>query len=222
MFHSTLVSLIPDGSFISLTTHSRRYSKSQRFLLSKANVTAFLDGTVPELYDADLNNFLHGSYADAETIHLRISWLTGSEHLTGHKESFDLPVKLLVAAVNDQPAKYLVNNAVTQCPITLAASAQKMIHNLNQVERRALSKALRDNWYWRYPEDLTLYADWNDSFYFHTETICGGLCRHDDTVRGKDGSRGSASDTASTPDQSGSLSVKDNDARSCQTRRVLL
>lgn len=187
MFHSTLVSLNPDGSFISLTTYSRRHGKSQRFLLSKANVTVFLNGTVPELYDADLNNFLHGSYADAETLHLHITWLTGSEHLTGYWESFDLPVKLLVAAVNNQPVKYLVNNAVTQCPITLTASAQKMIHNLNQVERRALSKALRDNWYWRYPEDLTLYADWNDSFYFHTETICGGLCRHTDTVRGKDG-----------------------------------
>ena len=187
MFHSSLVSLIPDGSFISLTTYSCRYGKSQRFLLSKANVTAFLDGIVPELYDADLNNFLHGSYADAETIHLRITWLTGSEHLTGYWESFDLPVKLLVAAVNNQPVKYLVNNTVTQCPITLTASAQKMIHNLNQVERRALSKALRDNWYWQYPENLTLYADWNDSFYFHTATICGGLCRHDDTVRGKDG-----------------------------------
>ena len=184
---SVRITFVPDGSFISLTTYSRRHGKSQRFLLSKANVTAFLDGTVPELYDADLNNFLHGSYANAETIHLRITWLTGSEHLTGYWESFDLPVKLLVAAVNNQPVKYLVNNAVTQCPITLAASAQKMIHNLNQVERRALSKALRDNWYWRYPEDLTLYADWNDSFYFHTETICGGLCRHTDTVRGKDG-----------------------------------
>ena len=96
-------------------------------------------------------------------------------------------MKLLSAAVNDEPARYLVHNVITQCPITLAASANKMIHTLNQVERRALCKALRDNWYWQYPENLTLYEDWNDSFYFHTETICGGLCRHDDTVRGKDG-----------------------------------
>ena len=102
----------------------------------------------------------------------------GVQFLSGYVESFDLPVKLLAAAVNNQPAKYLVDNDVAQCPIRLAASAQKMIHNLNQLERSALCKALRDNWYWRYPEDLTLYADWNDSFYFHSETICGGLCRH--------------------------------------------
>ena len=205
---SVRITFVPDGSFISLTTYSRRHGKSQRFLLSKANVTAFLDGTVPELYDADLNNFLHGSYANAETIHLRITWLTGSEHLTGYWESFDLPVKLLVAAVNNQPVKYLVNNAVTQCPITLAASAQKMIHNLNQVERRALSKALRDN------SSIS-------SIFILKPSAAGSavtpiLC----AVRME--SRGSASDTASTPDQIGSLSVKDNDARSCQTRRILL
>ena len=186
MLHFILVSFVPDGDFISLTTYSRRHGKSQRFLLSKANVTAFINDTVPELYDADLNNFLHGSYADADTIHLRITWLTGSEKLTGYWESFALPVKLLSAAVNNEPVRYLIHNTIAQCPIALAASAQQMVHNLDMLERRALSKALRDNWYWRYPEDLTLYADWNDSFYFHTETICGGLCRHADTVPGAD------------------------------------
>ena len=120
MLHSTLVSLSPDGSFISLTTLSRQHGKSQRFLLCKANLKAFLDGTVPELYDADLNNFLHGCYADAETVHLRITWLTGSEKLTGYREYFDLPVKLLVAAVNDLASKYLVHNEPTQCPIKLS------------------------------------------------------------------------------------------------------
>ena len=186
MLHSTLVSLSPDGSFISLTTLSRQHGKSQRFLLCKANLKAFLDGTVPELYDADLNNFLHGCYADAETVHLRITWLTGSEKLTGYREYFDLPVMLLVAAVNDLTSKYLVHNEPTQCPIKLSSSAQKMIQDLDTLEHRALSKALRDNWHWSYPEPITLYADWNDSFYFHSESICGGLCRHASTVQGSD------------------------------------
>jgi hypothetical protein len=61
-----------------------------------------------------------------------------------------------------------------------------MIHHLNHFERRALSKALRDNWHWSREETISLYADWNNSFFFQAETISGGLCQHTDTITGKD------------------------------------
>ena len=187
MLRSILVSLIPDGDFIALTTISRQFGKSQRFLLCVDTLNDFLDGTVPVLYDSDLNSFLRGWYTDAETIGLRITWLgsTCNDQVSGHIERLDLPVSLLIAAM-DQPVKYLVHKEAMQCPIKLSPSAQKMVADLDRLERRALSKALRDNWHWSYPEPVTLYADWNDSFYFHTESICGGLCRHADTVPGTD------------------------------------
>ena len=187
MLHSILVSLIPDGDFIALTTISRQYSKSQRFLLCVDILKAFLNGTTPVLYDSDLNNFLRGWYIDAETISLRITWLgsTCNDQVSGHIERLDLPVSLLIAAM-DHPVRHLVHKESMQCPIRLSPSAQNMVADLDHLERRALSKALRDNWHWSYPEAVTLYADWNDHFYFHTESICGGLCRHTNTVPGTD------------------------------------
>ncbi len=62
-----------------------------------------------------------------------------------------------------------------------------MIRGMNKLERRALSKALRDNWHWSHSEQVNLYADWNNSFFFDTETISGGLCKHTDMLTGKDG-----------------------------------
>ena len=32
-----------------------------------------------------------------------------------------------------------------------------------------------------------MVADWHRDFYFTTEGMNGGLCRHEKTVRGKDG-----------------------------------
>ncbi len=186
---SILVSLIPDGNFIGLTTISRRYRRSPRFLMSIDLAKSFLDGTNPILYDADLNNFLSVYYVDADTLLFRVYWLnnTGSDQLAGHQESFELPAEMLFAAVSGNPGKRITNRSVFQCPITIRPSAQRMIKDLNKLEHRALSKALRDNWHWLHPEPINLYADWNDSFYFDSETICGGLCRHTDTIKGKDG-----------------------------------
>ena len=116
-------------------------------------------------------------------------WLnsTGADQLAGHQESFELPAELLFAAIGGNPGIRITNRSVIQCPITIRPSAQRMIKDLNKLERRALSKALRDNWHWSHAEPINLYADWNDSFYFDSETICGGLCRHTDTITGKDG-----------------------------------
>ncbi len=185
---SVLVSLVPDGNFIGLTTISRCYRRSPRFLMSIDLTKSFLDGTNPILYDSDLNNFLSVYYVDAETLLFRVYWLqnTGADQLAGHQESFELPAEMLSAAVSGNPGKRITNRSVFQCPITIRPSAQRMIHDLNKLERRALSKALRDNWHWSHAEPINLYADWNDSFYFDSETICGGLCQHTDTIIGKD------------------------------------
>ena len=189
MNHSVLVSLAPDGNFISLTTLSRRYRCSPRFLMSIELAKSFLDGTNPILYDADLNNFLSVYYIDADRLLFRVYWLnnTGSDQLAGHQESFELPAEMLFAAIGGKPGKRITNRSAFQSPITIRPSAQRMIKDLNKLERRALSKALRDNWHWSHTEPINLYADWNDSFYFDSETICGGLCRHADTVVGSDG-----------------------------------
>ena len=137
-------------------------------------------------YDADLNNFLRVWYVDAGTVSFRITWLSGSEQVSGHIKTLDLPVSILTAALNDVPCRYLVNQDVHQCLVILKPSAHRMIHHLNRLERRALSKALRDNWHRPREETISLYADWNNSFYFQAETISGGLCQHTDTITGKD------------------------------------
>ena len=188
MNHSVLVSFIPDGNFIALTTLSRQYHRSPRFLLSIDIANAFMDGTSLVLYDNDLNNFISAYYVDADTLLFRITWLQniGGDQLRGRIESFELPADLLADAINGNPEKRIVCKDVSQCPIVIKPSAQRMISRLNQLERRALSKALRDNWHWSHSERIKLYADWNSSFYFDSETISGGLCQHTDTIKGKD------------------------------------
>ena len=184
---SMLVSFQPDGNFITLTTVSRRYGKSQRFLLLREALFAFINFDAPVLYDADLNSFLRGYYISGDTVTFRITWLTGSEFVSGRVETFDLPVSVLKAVLQEQAVKHLVDQSVMQCRIILKPSAQRLIRQLNRLERRALSKALRDNFHWSREETITLYEEWNNNFYFQTETICGGLCQHTDTIIGKDG-----------------------------------
>ena len=184
--NAVLVTLIHDGDTIVLTTLSRQYGKSARFLIYRDALAAFINGDTPVLYDAELNNFLRVWYVDADTVSFRITWLSGFEQVSGHIETLDLPVSILTAALNNEPCRYLANQDVHQCPVILKPSAHKMIHHLNRLERRALSKALRDNWHWSREETISLYADWNNSFYFQTETISGGLCQHTDTITGKD------------------------------------
>ena len=186
---SVLVSLIPDSNFVTLTTTSRQYHRNPRFLMSIELARSFLDGTNPILNDADLNNFLSVYYVDAETLLFRVYWLQniGGDRFAGHQESFELPAEMLSAAINGNPARNITNKNVSQCPVTVKPSAQRMIRSLNKLERRALAKALRDNWHWSHAEPIDLYADWNDSFYFDSATICGGLVHHTDTITGKDG-----------------------------------
>ncbi len=186
---SILVSLVPDGNFIALKTLSRRYHCSPRFLMSIELARFFLDGTNPVLYDADLNNFLSVYYVDAGTLLFRVYWLqnTGKDQLAGHQESFELPAGMLFEAINGNPGKYITNKPAAQCPIIVNTSAQNMIRDLNKPERRALSKALRDNWHWSHAETINLYKDWNSSFCFVSDTISGGLCRHVDMITGRDG-----------------------------------
>ena len=184
-----LVSLIPDGNFIALTTTSRAYNRSSRFLLAWPALDVFVRNDEGHLYDADIENFICMYRVDENTVSVHISWLqgVGRDQLKGHKESFDLPLSVISAALNGQAVKHLEDNTRYQCHITLSSSAQQMIHSLNRLERSALRKALRDNWHWSHKEEVTLYADWNNSFFFRTDTICGGLCQHTDTITGRDG-----------------------------------
>ena len=143
MLYSILVSFVPDGNFIALTTLSRQYHRSPRFLISLDIAKAFMDGYTVVLYDNDLNNFLSAYYVDAEILLFRVSWLQniGGDRLAGHQETFEVPAYILADAINGTPGKCLTNKAVPQCPIKLKPSAHELISKLDQLERRALSKA---------------------------------------------------------------------------------
>ena len=180
--------LVPDEHFIVLTTLSRRYGRSTRFLISREALAAFVAEDQGHLYDHDLSRFLVLYRSDETTVDVQISWLrsSGNDQLSGRLECFELPLDILRAAL-DQPVRYLADNAVYQCPVLLSPSAHKMFTRLDHQERRALSKALRDSFHWRHRENITLYADWNKDFCFRADLISGGLCRHEDEIIGRDG-----------------------------------
>ena len=79
---------------------------------------------------------------------------------------------------------------IPQARLRFMGSAQRMIGKicLDKREKRALCKALRDNFHWRDSDYVTLSADFGRDFYFTDDCgMRGGLCRHESTVRGKDG-----------------------------------
>ena len=76
----------------------------------------------------------------------------------------------------------------------LSDSAHELVRDLRKhpLQCRALSKALRDSWYWGGESTITLFADWNDDFSFREERngqsgIRGGLCQSHGARRGRDG-----------------------------------
>ena len=83
------------------------------------------------------------------------------------------------------PTRYLFRPQNPQAHINAVPAAMviRKVRN-SPITRRALNKALRDNFHWR-SENVTLYRDYGTSFYFETSSGCpmnGGLILHETTV----------------------------------------
>lgn len=185
----TLVKLTPDDTFIALQTYDVLHGKSSRFYISIAMLKHWLEETSNTTFlDVDLQNTLKMTLT-GEEIYTVINWLnvTNQGTVSGFQQTFYIPISLLARALFGEKIRFTVSrNAESKAHVALSFAGAKRLLSLSKLERRAFSKAIRDNFRWK-NSNVTLSADFGKDFFFREETMCGGLCLHEIIVHGKDG-----------------------------------
>ena len=181
-------------SCVSLRVFDREKRGSEHFLLLKSSIR---DELLPlgSLNDTDLNNTIRLQMKDNGTVDCRINFISidAANHITGYRRCFDLPLAVLEAALNGVCTKHLVDfEEQAHTPrFTLMDSVHRAVGRMDKAKRRAFVKALNSRF--RNDEAVTLSKDLGEDFFFEEKyggfscTVCGGLCLHSSTVRGKDG-----------------------------------
>ena len=190
-----LVTMRLSGEFLMLWTTDKTHSRSQHFLINAARLRDWLDNPDGNsLIDCDLNNYLALHRFSPDKVTMRFTWLTlhdsHGDRLHGYQQTLIMPIDKLNKALIGFRVKALIDSdVIRQCPVSFSESGQKLIRKIcaDKKEKRALCKALRDNFNWRDGGEVYMVADWQRDFYFTTEGLNGGLCRHESVVRGKDG-----------------------------------
>ncbi len=192
-----LVTMRLSGEFLMLWTTDRTHGRSQHFLIHANRLRSWLnnpDGT--SLIDCDLNNYLAMHRFSEDKVTMRFTWLTlhdsHGNRLHGYQQTLIMPIDELNKALIGFRVKALIDSEVIpQCRLSFSESAQELIGKIcrDPKEKRALSKSLRNSFMWRGTDEVYLVADWRRDFYFTTDDndMNGGLCRHESTVRGKNG-----------------------------------
>ena len=192
--NAILLTMMLSGDYLSIFTIDKAHGRSQRFLIKASMLGEWLnsnDGTT--LTDCDLHNFLSVYRFNRDTVTMRFSWLSANSRndLKGYQQTMLVPADQLYRALRGFRPRVLVEpDVIPQSKLRFTGSAQGLIARISQdkLNKRALSKALRDNFHWRDAYAVTFSADWGMSFAFYDETgMHGGLVRHERTVRGKDG-----------------------------------
>ena len=193
--NAILVTMRLSGEFLMLWTTDKTHGRSQHFMVNAAALHNWLnhpDGR--SFIDCDLSNYLAFHRFSPDKVTMRFTWLTlhdsHGDHLHGYQQTVIMPVDKLNKALIGFRVKALIDSdVIRQCPVSFSESGQAQIAKIcaNKREKRALCKALRDNFHWRDSEEVYMVADWQRDFYFTTEGLNGGLVRHERTVRGKDG-----------------------------------
>lgn len=189
-----ILNLSADEHTIVLHAFTAAHGHSQRFYMSTMRFASWLRQKPSESFlDVDLAMFLQAYRIDDNKVFFRVSFtrISGDNTLSGYQLSFDVPVETLEQVLTGASARLLVDTVSRheQARLHFSASAQAQIavYAKDQKKRRALSKALRDNFSYGRSSKITLYGD-IDGFYFVEEDgICGGLVHHTSTVRGRDG-----------------------------------
>ena len=191
--NSTRVCVDPEGEVLALRTYSRERGRHGRFLILREALLEWYAGNHSRaFYDADCGHILElRIYAGIALF--QILWLSTDSfgNVYGFKQSFEVPeTKLFDLLYENRPVQHLHYDRPRQARIhTERATEMLRAIQSNPLERRAFIKAMRDCFQWR-DEEVYLYPDWCNSFYFETKSgypSCGGLIRHDTTVRTPNG-----------------------------------
>ena len=186
-----IVSIESTGSFITLKTYDAAHGNSTRFYIDSDKLYRWIDGEAQNTFlDHDCGSFTIMRRASKDTISVRLTWLhaIGRGDVKGYTQEFDLHTDdLMMPLITGDRVRKLVSleDKPRQANITITNGAHRQIRALDKQQRRALSKALRDSFYWK-DSCLCLYADWGSDFSFVEQKMSGGLCLHNTRVAGKD------------------------------------
>ena len=166
-----------ESDYVRISTYNREDGSSPNyFYISKEKLhELFAAPDGKQMLDYDCGNFLR-AYVNRGLVRMEFTWIRYATVIRQwvYLEQADLEAlvlgRFIVRRLSKEPSR--------QAEITLRESAHAQIATLNSRERRALSKALRDNFQW--PGDhVTLSRDWGKDFWFSADGIHGGLCRHE-------------------------------------------
>lgn len=186
-----IVTIESTGSFVNLKTYDAQHGSSMRMYIESEKLYHWIDSDAQNAYiDHDCGSFMILRRVSKESISVRLTWLhtIGNHNITGYTQDFNFQVDDLMAVLltEDRVRKLVsLDDKPRQAQITITNGAHRQIRALDKRHRRALSKAMRDNFKWK-NSCLCLYADWGDDFAFVEQKISGGLCLHNTRVAGKD------------------------------------
>jgi len=179
------------GSFIMFKTYDAAHGNSMRMYIDSDKLYHWLDSEAQNAFlDHDCGSFTIMRRVNKEIVSVRLTWLhsIGHNDVKGYVQEFSLPADdLMLPLITGDRVRKLValDDKPRHAQITITNGAHRQIRALDKQQRRALSKALRDSFYWK-DSHLCLYADWGSDFSFVEQKISGGLCLHDSRVAGKD------------------------------------
>ena len=191
---NVLIKLSADDDFIAVSTYCRRYGRRGRFLILRDRVKHVLNGNPGTLCDSDCGNHI-SIHNYNNQLFLTFDWLTeySDGTLKGLRQRIEVPCDVVATLMDTgESIRYLYHPQDPQAHInaTPAAEVIRKVGN-SPITRRALSKALRDNFHWR-SANVTLYRNYGANFYFETSSSCpmnGGLILHETTVHTPVGAR---------------------------------
>jgi len=187
-----IVTISASGSFITLRTLDALHGRTTRMFVGADALYNWIDTpSSTSFMDYDCGSFIVMHRVNDQTVHVHQTWIQPGIRNTirGYTQDFDLAVDdLLAALVAEFGIKRLVDldSRQGQASVTITNGAHRQIKALDKLHRRALSKAMRDNFRWK-DSHVCLYADWDKDFSFVDQRMNGGLCLHETHVIGRDG-----------------------------------
>lgn len=163
------VTLSNSTGLLAVSTYSRVCGRHGRFLFVKN----LLDNG--EICEQDCGNF-----ARVLTFRGRVTfdfaWLDGlGDRVTGFRQTFELPADLIRRAMDGEKVTYLCRPNYALPKIVAQCTPASIVSD--PLKRRALSKALRDNFRYYGSGRVILFPDGPNDFFFRIdgERFSGGL-----------------------------------------------
>ena len=186
-----VITLTLSDNFVILQTLDALNGRSMRMYIDAGKLYRWIDSDAQGAFiDYDCGSFTLIRRESCETVHVHQTWIQSSIRNTvrGYTQDFTLAIDdllaVLVAGIDIRQLVSLDGKPMQAC-ITITDGVHRRIGRMNKLQRRALSKALRDGFRWK-DSHICLYTDWNDDFAFVEQRMSGGLCLHKTRVIGED------------------------------------